>query len=253
MLPFRPVPSPGYLTPIYCGSVTVTADVCCNVPEVPVTVTTTALAVGVVGEDEDCVWLMPPPPQPTCAITRSNTSARSSAICHFLRRPTKTTPKTGSVANHSASCAGMEREGARPTVETAVTVRVAVAPEAPGGMLGDDSEQVTAVDGDEHARLTGAAKAPYCGTSETVNMVDWPRVSATDAADDDKVTADEVLTFGVSDANGVFRTEDAIPRGQYSVIVIAGGFRPIISDEGITIPLNAKGTYTVNATMRPSQ
>ncbi len=80
-----------------------------------------------------------------------------------------------------------------------------------------------------------------------------PGLSASDAAADDTITADEVLTFGVSDADGIYRTEAAIPRGQYSVIVIAGGFRPIVSDEGITIPSNAKGTYTVNATMRPSQ
>ena len=81
-----------------------------------------------------------------------------------------------------------------------------------------------------------------------------PGLSATDAAADDTVTDDEVLTSGVSDANGLYQTDAAIPRGQtYSAIVIAGGYRPIIADDGIKVPSNAKNPYTVNATLRPSQ
>ena len=82
---------------------TVTEDECCNVPEVPVTVMLIAFAPGV-DWDEDCVWLVPPPPQPMCYATRTSTSMSSTAICHFLRRPaaSNTTPKTGKVPNHRA-------------------------------------------------------------------------------------------------------------------------------------------------------
>ena len=88
----------------YCGTVTVTADECCNVPEVPVTVMVTAFEVGVDGVDEDCFWVMPPPPQPMCDATRTSNSMSSTAICHFLRRPaaSNTTPKTGKAPNHIA-------------------------------------------------------------------------------------------------------------------------------------------------------
>ena len=87
----------------YCGIVTVTEDECCNVPEVPVTVMVTAFAPGG-GDEEDCVWDVPPPPQPLCDATRTSTSMSSTAICHFLRRPAarNTMPKTGKVPNHTA-------------------------------------------------------------------------------------------------------------------------------------------------------
>ena len=79
-------------------------------------------------------------------------------------------------------------------------------------------------------------------------------LSASDAAADDTIKEDEVLTSGVSDANGFYQTDAPIPRGQtYSAIVIAGGYRPIIADDGIKVPSNAKNPYTVNATLRPSQ
>jgi hypothetical protein len=57
-------------------------------------------------------------------------------------------------------------------VDPAVTVRTAVVPLPPGVTLADDNEQVTFGEADEHARLTGAAKAPYCGTMLMVNVVD---------------------------------------------------------------------------------
>jgi bacillolysin len=81
-----------------------------------------------------------------------------------------------------------------------------------------------------------------------------PGLSATDAAADDKVTTSEVITYGVSDAEGLFRTKDAIPRGKrYSVIVLARGFRAIIADDGMQIPATASNPFTVNANMRPSR
>ncbi len=81
-----------------------------------------------------------------------------------------------------------------------------------------------------------------------------PGLSATDAAADDRVTTSEVITYGVSDAEGLFRTKDAIPRGKrYSVIVLARGFRAIIADDGMQIPATASNPFTVNANMRPSR
>jgi Zn-dependent metalloprotease len=79
-------------------------------------------------------------------------------------------------------------------------------------------------------------------------------LSATQAAEDGTITDDEVLTSGVSDANGFYQTDASVPRGQtFSAVVIAAGYRPIIADDGIVVPANAKNPYTINATMRPSQ
>lgn len=81
-----------------------------------------------------------------------------------------------------------------------------------------------------------------------------PGLSATEAAADDKVTTSEVLTYGVSDAQGLFQTKDAIPRGKrYSVIVLARGFRAIIANDGIHIPPNASNPFMASANMRPSR
>jgi len=81
-----------------------------------------------------------------------------------------------------------------------------------------------------------------------------PGLSASDAAADDKVTTSEVITYGVSDANGLFQTKDAIPRGRrYGVIVLARGFRAIIADDGMQVPSTASNPFTTNANMRPSR
>jgi Zn-dependent metalloprotease len=78
-------------------------------------------------------------------------------------------------------------------------------------------------------------------------------LSADDAADDDSVTRDEIIASGISDASGFYRTDVAIPRGTYSVIVIASGYRPILANDGIKISADAKGSWVVNASMRPSR
>ena len=79
-------------------------------------------------------------------------------------------------------------------------------------------------------------------------------LSATDAADDDKVTTNEVLTYGVSDANGLYQTQAPIPRGKtYSVIVIGSGYRAIVADDGMTVPANATNPYSMNANLRPAK
>jgi hypothetical protein len=78
-----------------------------------------------------------------------------------------------------------------------------------------------------------------------------PGVSAAQAAADDTLTDDEVLTEAVADSDGVYQTDDAIARGRsYSVIVVAQGYRPILADRGINIPPNAGNPFQVNATLR---
>ncbi len=79
-------------------------------------------------------------------------------------------------------------------------------------------------------------------------------LSATDAAADDTISDDEVLTFGTSDSSGLYQTNDAVPSGKtYSVVVIAQGFRPILADDGLKIPSNVTNPFKINATMRASQ
>lgn len=81
-----------------------------------------------------------------------------------------------------------------------------------------------------------------------------PGLSASAAAADDKVTASEVLTYGVSDANGLYQTQAPIPRGAtYSVIVLARGFRSIIADDGMPVPANAPNPFVTNANLRPAR
>ena len=78
-----------------------------------------------------------------------------------------------------------------------------------------------------------------------------PGVSASSAASDGTVTDDEVLTSATTDGQGYYTTEDAVPRGQsYGAILIAGGYRPIVADNGITISSSAGSPTEVDATMR---
>jgi hypothetical protein len=81
-----------------------------------------------------------------------------------------------------------------------------------------------------------------------------PTISASQAAADDTITASEVLTLGIADADGVYRTEEPIPRGQtYSVIIIARGFRPVVADAGMAVPPGASNPFPVNATLRAAR
>jgi Zn-dependent metalloprotease len=78
-----------------------------------------------------------------------------------------------------------------------------------------------------------------------------PGLSSGDAAADDSLTPDEVLTSGVADESGFYRTKASVPRGQaYSVIVVASGYRPILSDGEVDIQADAENPYPVNATLR---
>ncbi|NNJ10993.1 peptidase M4 family protein [Chloroflexales bacterium ZM16-3] len=81
-----------------------------------------------------------------------------------------------------------------------------------------------------------------------------PGISASQAAADDNLTADEILTMGTTDDSGVFRTNEAVPRGQaYSVIVFARGYRPILADAQVAIPANASNPHRVDAEIRKSR
>ncbi len=81
-----------------------------------------------------------------------------------------------------------------------------------------------------------------------------PGLSATDAAADDTVSRSEVLATGTTDAQGFYRTDVAVTRGQtYSAIVIARGYRPIIADNGVEVPGDATNPYEIDATMRKSK
>jgi hypothetical protein len=81
-----------------------------------------------------------------------------------------------------------------------------------------------------------------------------PGLSASDAAADDNITTNEVITIGTADNSGFYRSEAAVPRGQtYSVIVVARGYRPIIADDGVEVPGNASNPFQVDATLRRSR
>ncbi len=78
-----------------------------------------------------------------------------------------------------------------------------------------------------------------------------PGLSASQAARDDNITSDEVLTFGVTDRQGIFQTEGPVPKGQrYSVIVFGAGYRPIIADNEVAVPGDATNPYRVDAELR---
>jgi hypothetical protein len=78
-----------------------------------------------------------------------------------------------------------------------------------------------------------------------------PGTSASDAAADDTLTRNEVLTSGVTDGDGFYQTDDPVPINQtYSVIVFASGYRPVIADDGMEVPADATSPFVVDATLR---
>jgi Zn-dependent metalloprotease len=81
-----------------------------------------------------------------------------------------------------------------------------------------------------------------------------PGLSATQAVADDTITRDEVIATGTTDAKGYYQSDVAIPIGQtYSVVIIGGGFRPIVADDGVDIPSDASNPFPVDATLRRSR
>jgi len=76
-------------------------------------------------------------------------------------------------------------------------------------------------------------------------------VNASQAAADDNLSAEEVLTFGTTDSSGVYQTQQAVPRNQtYSFIIVANGYRPILADGEVVIPADATNPYRVDAQLR---
>ena len=81
-----------------------------------------------------------------------------------------------------------------------------------------------------------------------------PGLRASDAAADDNLSADEILTMGTTDDSGVFQTNEAVPRDQtYSVIVFARGYRSILADDKVVIPNDADNPHRVDAEIRRSR
>jgi hypothetical protein len=75
--------------------------------------------------------------------------------------------------------------------------------------------------------------------------------SASQAAADDEITDDEVLTYGTTDNQGAYQTGDPVTRGHaYSVVIIANGYRPVLADNGATLRQDAANPTVVDATMR---
>jgi hypothetical protein len=63
-----------------------------------------------------------------------------------------------------------------------------------------------------------------------------------------------VAAQGVTDQSGFYRVDKTVQRGQnYSVIIIARGYRPVVVDDGIKLPGNATNPFPVDATMRRSR
>ncbi len=117
------------------------------------------------------------------------------------------------------------------------------APSAPQSSAGSVYVQGNIVNSDTKRGIQGAQV-----------FIMKPGISASDAAADDQVTRSEIIAMAVSDANGLYQTDVALPVGRaYSVIIIASGFRPIVADDGIELPQNAENPFTVDATMRKSR
>jgi hypothetical protein len=150
------------------------------------------------------------------------------------------------------------------------TIRLAFAGENPRGnissMFVDDVAMIACTTGagpsappvqsQDQVYLQGQATDADTGRGVSGAQIFFlkPGVSATDAAADDNVTTDEVITIGTADDSGFYRSEAAVPRGQtYSVIVVARGYRPIIADDGVEVPGDASNPFQVDATLRRSR
>jgi len=124
-----------------------------------------------------------------------------------------------------------------------VVCTTGTAPSAPQAAANSVYLQGNIVDSDTQRGVSGAQV-----------FIMKPGVSATQAAEDDQVTRSEIIASAVSDDNGLYQTDVALPTGRaYSVIIIANGYRPIVADDGITIPQNAQNPFSVDATLRRSR
>jgi hypothetical protein len=146
------------------------------------------------------------------------------------------------------------------------TVRLVFAAENPPGnvssMFVDDVSVLGCTTGSGPAAPSTSGDQVYFGgtivdasTGRGINGAQiffmQPGLSASEAAADDNITADEVLTMGTADRNGTYQSEAPVPRNQvYSVIVIANGYRPIVADGEVEVPSDAANPFPVDATLR---
>ncbi len=150
------------------------------------------------------------------------------------------------------------------------TLRLAFSAENPKGnvssMFIDDVQLVACTTGaGPAAPATGSDTLVYIqgrvqdadtgrGISGAQVFVLTPGVTARQAAADDRITQSEVLTMAVTDGDGVYRTQAAVPTNQvYSFIIFNRGYRPILADNEVSVPPNANNPHTVNAVMRQSR
>lgn len=81
-----------------------------------------------------------------------------------------------------------------------------------------------------------------------------PDITASQAADDNRVTQDEVFTYGVTDRDGYYELEDLLDVDTvYSVIVIADGYYAIIADYAIDTTGWPSVVTDVDGQMQPAQ
>lgn len=149
------------------------------------------------------------------------------------------------------------------------TIRLAFTSENPRGnvssMFVDDVALIVCTTGTAPSAPQAAANSVYLqgnivdsdtrrGVAGAQVFIMKPGVSATQAAEDDQVTRSEIIASAVSDNNGFYQTDVALPTGRaYSVIIIARGYRPIVADDGINIPQGAKNPFSIDATLRQSR
>lgn len=149
------------------------------------------------------------------------------------------------------------------------TIRLAFTSENPRGnvssMFIDDVALLVCTTGNAPSAPQAAANSAYVqgnvvdadtrrGVQGAQVFIMKPGVSASQAAADDQVTRSEIIAQAVTDGNGLYQTDVALPVGRaYSVIIIARGYRPIVADDGINIPQNAPNPFTVDATLRRSR
>ncbi len=78
-------------------------------------------------------------------------------------------------------------------------------------------------------------------------------VTAASASADGKISDDEIQVSAITDARGVFQSRNPLPVGtDYTVIIVARGYRPVVVDGGLKIPSNASNPHPVQIQMRRS-
>ena len=78
-----------------------------------------------------------------------------------------------------------------------------------------------------------------------------PGISATQAAADGTVSDNEVATYATTDSRGNYQSQDPLATNKtYSVIIVAGQYRPVIADNQVHLTPGSPNPTQVNATIR---